>query len=108
MWNTDTITELPLCTHEKLKVVYCGSLHPSLHEKKQTGDVLYLEHEIGGHWYVLRSGKVSFYVSLRPLETDSEVVRMRTLERDGYFGHVALLLNVLSRSVDVSSDGEMR
>lgn len=62
----------------------------------QTGDVLYLEHEIGGHWYILRSGKVGFYVSLRPLETNPDVIHMRTLRNEGYFGHMPLLLNILS------------
>lgn len=65
--------------------------------EKQCGDVLYLEHEVGGHWYILRGGKVSFYVSLAPLETHSEVVLMRSLSDDGHFGLTPVLLNVLNR-----------
>ncbi|CAM9958680.1 unnamed protein product, partial [Ectocarpus fasciculatus] len=60
------------------------------------GDVLYLEHEVGGHWYILRAGTVSFYVSVSPLETQSEVLLMRSLSDDGHFGLTPVLLNVLN------------
>lgn len=63
----------------------------------QCGDVLYLEHEVGGHWYILRSGNVSFYVSLAPFEKQSDVVLMRSLSDDGHFGLTPVLLNVLNR-----------
>lgn len=58
--------------------------------------MLYLEHEVGGHWYILRNGTISFYVSLAPSETHSEVVLMRTLSDDGHFGLTSVLLNVLN------------
>ncbi|CAM9898271.1 unnamed protein product [Ectocarpus sp. 8 AP-2014] len=61
------------------------------------GDVLYLEHEVGGHWYFLRAGTVSFYVSVSPLETQSEVLLMRSLSDDAHFGLTPVLLNVLNR-----------
>lgn len=63
----------------------------------QSGDVLFLEHEVGGHWYLLRSGTVAFYVSASPLETQSEVLLMRTMSDDGHFGLAPVLLNVLNK-----------
>lgn len=59
--------------------------------------MLYLEHEVGGHWYILRSGTISFYVSMSPLETQSEVKLMRSLAEDGHFGLTPVLLNVLNK-----------
>lgn len=59
--------------------------------------MLFLEHEVGGHWYILRAGTISFYVSVSPLETQSEVLLMRTLSEDGNFGLTPVLLNVLNR-----------
>lgn len=67
--------------------------------QSQCGDVLYLEHEVGGHWYILRAGTISFYVSVSPLETQSEVLLMRSLSDDGHFGLTPVLLNVLNRLV---------
>eukprot|EP00903_Cladosiphon_okamuranus_P018054 g16615.t1 len=61
-----------------------------------SGDVLFLEHEVGGHWYLLRSGAVAFYVSVSPWDTQSEVLLMRTLSDDGHFGLAPVLLNILN------------
>ncbi|CBN79924.1 conserved unknown protein [Ectocarpus siliculosus] len=72
------------------------------------GDVLYLEHEVGGHWYFLRAGTVSFYVSVSPLETQSEVLLMRSLSDDGHFGLTPVLLNVLnSETATVTAAAEL-
>ncbi|CAM9173045.1 unnamed protein product, partial [Discosporangium mesarthrocarpum] len=60
-----------------------------------SGDIIYQEHEVGTHWYLLRNGKVSFHTSLDPFAPDPMVTYMSSLERTGHFGHNALLLNVL-------------
>lgn len=52
---------------------------------------------MGGHWYILRGGTISFYVSMSPLETQSEVLLMRSLSEDGNFGLTPVILNVLNR-----------
>lgn len=86
----------------------CVYVASTLNNRSQSGDVLYLEHEVGGHWYILRAGTISFYVSVSPLETQSEVLLMRTLSEDGNFGLTPVILNVLNRWEEAGKGSQYR
>ncbi|CAM9744013.1 unnamed protein product, partial [Choristocarpus tenellus] len=76
-------------------VLVCQLLQKMMPCFVMNGDFIYMEQEVGTHWYLLRGGKVSFYTSLTPHLADGRVIHMSSLKDDGHFGHNALVLNIL-------------